>query len=171
MFRALFRHWASTSVGLRHRIGLGPALAALAGGSFVLLGIFPINPALGYPPGVAPSYSMHGLIHASAGTIFFGCLSALCFVLGKRFAGDPAWQGRALVSRITGIAVAGFNIAASLVTTLDMDGVLPDAPGGLLQRIAIISGFGWMAFVARWLVRRKQPIMAAHVENVATYEP
>ncbi|MGZ3598791.1 MAG: hypothetical protein ACXWQR_03085 [Ktedonobacterales bacterium] len=70
----------------------GPVLAALVGGSFVLLGIFPINPALGYPP------------------------------------------------------------------------------GGLLQRVAIISGFGWMAFLALWLVRRKQPAMASHVENVATYE-
>ncbi|HEX8032380.1 MAG TPA: DUF998 domain-containing protein [Ktedonobacterales bacterium] len=165
------------AIGLRRALGSGtgsvwgPLLAAVAGGCFVLLGIFPINPALGYPPGVPPSYSIHGLIHASAGTLFFGCISALCFVLGQRFAGDPAWRGRVLLSRITGLVVAGFYIAASLVTTLDMNGVLPDAPGGLLQRIAIISGFGWMALLVLWLVRGKQQALASHVENVATYEP
>jgi hypothetical protein len=117
--------------------------------------IFPISPALGYPPGVVPTYSLHGLIHALAVTLFFGCLSALCFVVGRRFVGDADWKGWALYSRLTGVVVAVFYIMTSVVTTLDMNGLLPDAPGGLLQRIAIISGFGWIMLLALRLLRKK----------------
>ncbi len=149
------------AIGLRQVLRLrkdstwGPRLATLCGVLFIMLGIFAVNPGLGYPPGVAPTYSLHGLIHAIAATVFFGCLSALCFVLRRPFAGDPAWKGWALYSSITGAVVVGFYIAASVVTTLDMNGVLPDAPGGLLQRIAIISGFGWIMLLALRLFGRQ----------------
>src|SRR5215469_15028456 len=125
-----------------------PRLTLLCGVLLIMGAIFPISPALGYPPGVAPTYSLHGLIHALAVTIFFGCLSALCFVVGQRFVGDADWRGWALYSRLTGVVVAVFYIMTSVVTTLDMNGLLPDAPGGLLQRIAIISGFGWIMLLA-----------------------
>src|SRR5213075_2882076 len=67
----------------------GPRLTLLCGVLFIIAATFPINPALGYPRDGAPTYHLHGLIHALAVTIFFGCLSALCFVLGQCFAGDP----------------------------------------------------------------------------------
>jgi hypothetical protein len=135
----------------------GPGLATLCGVLFIVLGIFAVNPGLGYPPGVPPTYSLHGLIHAVVGTIFFGCLSALCFVLGRRFVDDPDWKGWTPYSIITGAMVAVFYITAFVVTTLDMNGVLPDAPGGLLQRIAIISGFSWIMLLALRLLLRGLP--------------
>ena len=39
------------------------------------------------------------------------------------------------------------------VSTLDEKGVLPNTPTGLLQRIAIILGWGWMALLALRLLR------------------
>jgi hypothetical membrane protein len=144
----------------------GPRLAALCGVLFIIAGIFAVNPGLGYPPGVPPTYSLHGLIHAIAVTVFFGCLSALCFVLTRHFAGNPDWKGWAPYSIITGVVVAAFYIATYVVTTLDMNGVLSDAPGGLLQRISIITGFGWIMLLALRLLRKRQPA-AAGKENLS----
>ena len=149
------------AVGLRRALRSGkgavwgPGLALICGVMFLLLGIFPVNPGLGYPPGVALTYSMHGLVHATAATIFFGCQSALCFVLARRFAGAPVWKGWPLYSTITGLVVATFYILASVVTTLDMNGILTNAPGGLLQRIALIAGLGWMMMLALRLLREE----------------
>jgi len=147
----------------------GPSLTLLCGVLFIIAAIFPVSPALGYPPGVAPTYRLHGLIHALAVTIFFGCLSALCFVLGQRFVDGADWMGWALYSRITGAVVALFYIATSVVTTLDMNGILPDAPGGLLQRVAIISGFGWIMLLALRLLRQEKQVGASRSENLRTY--
>ena len=144
----------------------GPGLTLLCGVLLIIAAIFPISPALGYPPGVAPTYSLHGLIHALAATIFFGCLSALCFVVGQRFVGDADWKGWTHSSRITGVVVAVFYILTSVVTTLDMNGLLPDAPGGLLQRISIISGFGWIMLLALRLLRKRQPAETSRPDNI-----
>ena len=84
----------------------GPRLIGVAGACFVLLAVFPDDPGLGYPPGVAAQQSLPGLVHGLAGTIAFGCLSAACFVLARRFAGDPAWRGWARYSTLTGMVVA-----------------------------------------------------------------
>jgi hypothetical protein len=143
----------------------GPRLAMLCGGLFMILGIFTVNSALGYPPGVAPTYRLSGLIHAIDATIFFACLSALCFVLARYGTGDPAWKGWAPYSRIIGVVVPLGYVAASVVTTLDMNGVLHNAPGGLLQRIAIISGFGWIMLLALRLLHQQQSVEAAHSER------
>jgi hypothetical protein len=41
-----------------------------------------------------------------------------------------------------------FFIAATVVSALDENGVFPDSPTGLFQRIAIIVGWGWIALLA-----------------------
>src|SRR5262252_8093347 len=67
--------FAGFAIGLWRTLRSGPAstwaprLIAGMGVSFVLAGSFPINPGLGYPPGVAPSYSLHGAIHFVAATL------------------------------------------------------------------------------------------------------
>jgi hypothetical protein len=35
--------------------------------------------------------------------------------------------------------------------------VLPNAPGGLIQRATIITGFGWIVLLAARLLRQQQP--------------
>jgi hypothetical protein len=143
----------------------GPVLTALCGALFIMIGIFPINPGLGYPPDVAPTYRLAGLIHAIAVTIFFGCLCALCFVMARYRAGDPAWKWWAPFSRITGVVAPLCYVAATALTTLDMNGVLPNAPGGLIQRIAIIGGFGWIMLLALRALRQQQSAETAHTER------
>jgi hypothetical protein len=81
-------------------------------------------------------------------------VAAACFVLARRFAGDSAWRGWAPYSVVTGVLVAVFFIA-SLATA-----PLPGAPSGLLQRLAIVLGWGWMALLAArlaWLRDRRSP--------------
>src|SRR5260370_7066353 len=63
----------------------GPGLTLLCGVLLIIAAIFPISPALGYPPGLPPTYSLPGLIHPRAAPIFFRCLSALCFVVAHPF--------------------------------------------------------------------------------------
>jgi hypothetical protein len=50
--------------------------------------------------------------------------------------------------------VVGVEDGAAAV--LDKNGILPNSPTGLLQRIAIIAGWGWVALVAlRLLLQRR----------------
>jgi hypothetical protein len=135
----------------------GPRLIGVAGACFVLLAVFPDDPGLGYPPGVAAQQSLPGLVHGLAGTIAFGCLSAACFILARRFAGDPAWRGWARYSTLTGVVVAAGYLATAVVTGLDQAGALANAPGGLLQRGMIIAGFAWIILLAARLLRQPQP--------------
>ena len=135
----------------------GPRLLGVAGMCFVLLAVFPDDPGLGYPPATPAQQSLHGLVHGLAGTVTFGCLSAACFVLARRFAGDPAWRGWARYSTVTGVVVAAGYLATAVVTGLDQAGVLSNAPGGLLQRGMIIAGFTWVILLAARLLRQQQP--------------
>jgi hypothetical protein len=135
----------------------GPRLIGVTGGGFLLAGVFPIDPGLGYPPGTPAQHSLRGLIHGLAITVAFGCLSAGCFVMARRFAGDPAWRGWARYSTVTGLVVATGYLATSLLTGLDQAGVLSNAPGGLLQRGMIVGGFGWVVLLAARLLRQQQP--------------
>ena len=89
-------------------------------------------------------------------------------MVGQRFVGDTDWKGWTLYSRITGVVVVVFYIMTSVVTTLDMNGVLSDAPGGLLQRVAIISGFGWIMLLALRLLRQEKQVRASRSENLRT---
>jgi hypothetical membrane protein len=134
----------------------GPRLAALCGVLLMIPGDFVVDTGLGYPPGIAPHYTLHGPIHAIAGTLLFGCLAALCVVLARRFAGDPAWKGWAPYSIATGVMVAVLYVATAVVTNLDASGALLHAPSGLLQRIALIGGLGWIALLALRLLRQGQ---------------
>jgi Protein of unknown function (DUF998) len=130
----------------------GPRLVAVAGVCFGLMAVFPDDPGLGYPPGVPAGQSLPGLVHGLAGTVAFGCLSAACLVLGRRFARDPAWPGWARASTLAGVLVAGGYLATAVLTGLDRSGVLPNAPGGLVQRLMLVTAFGWVALVAARLV-------------------
>jgi hypothetical protein len=154
---------AAFAAGLRRALPTGtgskwgPRLIGVAGTSFGLLAVFPDDPALGYPPGAPAQQTLPGLVHGLAGTVAFGCLSAACFVLARRFGGDPSWRGWARYSTVTGRAVAIGYAATAVLTGLDEAGVLPNAPGGLLQRTMIVAGFGWIVLLAAQLLRQAQP--------------
>jgi hypothetical protein len=76
--------------------------------------------------------------------------------------GEPAWGcADAEVVHAAGAAEADLAEAVDVIGAdshrLDRAGVLPNAPGGLLQRLMIIASFAWMILLAVRLLRRKQP--------------
>jgi Protein of unknown function (DUF998) len=141
----------------------GPRLLAVTGTGLGLTAAILDDPGLGYPPGTPAQQSLHGLLHGLLITLAIGCLSAACLVLARRFTGDPGWRGWARYSTLTGLLVAAGYIATAVVTGLDQAGVLANAPGGLLQRIMVIAGFGWCVALAVRLVMdtRLRPAQAS----------
>lgn len=145
------------AIGLRRALPSGPGsawaprLAAGIGLCLLLVGVFPVNPGLGYPPGVAATYSLHGAVHFLLATLLIGQLSALCFVLARRFVTDARWAGWARWSRTVGVVAPVFYVATTVAASADMGGTGPAAWDGLLQRIALVAGFAWLSLVASTL--------------------
>jgi hypothetical membrane protein len=152
----------AVAVGLRGALATGtgstwvPRLIGVTGVGFLLAGTFSTPPGLNYPPGAPAQQTVSGLIHGLAITVAFGCLSAACFVMARRFAGEPDGRGWAKYSRITGLLVATGYLATAVLTGLDQAGTLSNAPGGLLQRVTIIAGFGWIVLLANTTVARSR---------------
>ena len=143
----------------------GPLLLGIFGLSLIIAGIFVTDPSLGYyPPGTSSStQTLHGTIHGINAPLAFGSLTIAIFVLARRFASDPAWRGWALYSLITGIILVASFIASLTVAVLDEKGILPNAPVGLFERIAIILGWGWIALLAiRLLHQIRSSVLSAH---------
>lgn len=149
------------------RLVWGPLLVALSGVGFVLSGMFVPDPSFGYPPGVQPHSTLHGLIHNLAGMVVFSCLTVTCFVLAGRFAGDPRWKGWRPYSIITGTVAAVFFLATGVASSLDVNGALPHAPIGLFQRLALISDLGWIMLFALRLLREREPVASGEVAPAA----
>jgi hypothetical protein len=139
----------------------GPILLGVFGASLIVAGLFVTDPSLGYPPGTHSSgpQTLHGTIHGVAGLIAFTSLPIASFVMARRFAGDPHWKGWALYSVVTGVLMLVLFIAFTTVSALDESGVLPGSPTGLLQRVAIIAGWSWIALLAiRLLSKMRSPV-------------
>ncbi|HEU0000416.1 MAG TPA: DUF998 domain-containing protein [Ktedonobacteraceae bacterium] len=139
----------------------GPVLLGIFGLLLLIAGIFVTDPSLGYyPAGTSSSFqTLHGTIHGTNAPLVFGSLAIAIFVLARRFASDPAWRGWAFYSLVTGIIFTVSFIACLVVALLDMRGVLPNSPTGLLERVAIIAGWGWIALLAlRLLSQMRSPI-------------
>jgi hypothetical protein len=134
----------------------GPTLLITFGLDLIVAAIFVTDPALGYPPNSSlgpQGQTWHGAIHGVAGLLGFVVLAATCFVYARGFRGDPAWKGWTAYSNITGAIVALGFIAATVSSVLDERGIVRNAPTGLIQRIAIIAGWGWVALFALQLLR------------------
>jgi hypothetical membrane protein len=125
----------------------GPLLVGVWAVGLLGAGIFPTDPVSGYPPGTLDrisGYSWHGALHDLFSLPAFVALAAACFVLGRRFAvrGERGW---ATYSAVTGAAFvltfvlssAGFGQAEGLVNF-----------AGLLQRVCVTVGFGWLTLLA-----------------------
>jgi uncharacterized protein DUF998 len=141
----------------------GPLLLGIFGLALIVAGLFVTDPSLGYPPGTHSNgaQTLHGIIHGVAGLVTFSSLTLASFVMARRFAGDPVWKGWTLYSIVTGILVISSFISSTAVSVLDERGVLPGSPTGLLQRIGIVAGWSWIAFLAiRLLGKTRSPVPA-----------
>lgn len=130
----------------------GSLLIAVFGLGFLAAAVFPIDPGLGYPFGVQPKITLSGQLHDGAGLVIFGSLSALCFVMIRSFRTQLHGQGWTRYSLITGMSVLTLFIACSVLVTLDYAAVMPNAPSGLLERLSLMMGCGWLIFFARRLL-------------------
>jgi Protein of unknown function (DUF998) len=123
----------------------GPILIGLGGVGLVGAGVFVTDPANGYPPGWPPLLSkhasLHGAIHQLASIFVFSGLPAAMFVMARRFRQEGSrWAAYSVAS--------GVGMLVAFVGMITFDDVM-----GLLQRIAIVIGFGWVAQVS-WRLRR-----------------
>jgi hypothetical membrane protein len=138
----------------------GPILLFIVGLGLITAGPFVTDPVLGYPPGLPSNgpTSLHGMIHNNASLIVFIALPTACFVMGWRFARDPAWRGWAFYSMVTGVLilvfVAWFFASVGAATHAPNGGT---APAGLLERLFSIIGCCWLSLLALRLISKKMP--------------
>jgi len=151
-----------------HGATWGPLLLGAFGLALIAGGLFTTDPSLGYPPGAPSTPTFHGELHVLASLVAFGSLAAASFVLARRFAGDPTWRGWTLYSIVTGIFVVVFYIAATVAGALDANGVIANSPAGLLQRLSIVVGFGWIALFALRLLGKGRASASTHREAAET---
>lgn len=129
---------------------VGPPLIGAAGLCLALAGVFVIDPGLGYPPGtVQGPPSLHGQLHDLAGLGLFASLTAAAVVFARRFAADPDRRGWARYSLATAIVVPTAFVGCSVLAALHYAGTWPGAPSGLLERVALVAGFAWLALLGR----------------------
>jgi hypothetical protein len=129
-----------------------PVLIALFGTALLVAGTFVTDPALGYPVGAPAVHTGHGMIHGLAGLSAFTLLPAAAFVMAWHFSAEPGARRWTFYSLGVGLLVVACFIASTFVSVLDERGVWTNAPTGLIQRIAIIGGWTWLAMVAWHLV-------------------
>ncbi|GIH92317.1 DUF998 domain-containing protein [Planobispora siamensis] len=128
--------------------GWGPRLIAVAGVALFLAGVFVIDPGL-YNPGGSPAVTTwHGILHDVFGPIMFFSVAAAAIVLSRRFGRGYGLAG--------GIGTIAFWLAAGALNGMDHAGVWSPAPAGLLQRLAILTGFAYLVYAAWQSARRSR---------------
>ena len=141
---AIGRSWAVRSPAL-----WVPRLLVVVGIGLVMAGLFPPDPALGYPPGtpagLPTGVSDHGGVHYTAALAVFVGLAASMFI-AARWAPSGRARTWAVYSIVSGMAVLAGWLGSFMV--VGPSGLIETA--GLGQRIAIIAGFLWVVVLA-WL--------------------
>ena len=142
------------AVGLRAwlRDGRGalatPVAIAVAGVGLLLAGIFPTQPLFGYPPGTP-----EGMAIDVTPASFAHLLGAFLFIFGLIAAALSfavrSWRGGSRGWAIGSLAVAALAFVSFGASGGGPSGQLlfPDV-SGLLQRVALISGMGWVLALA-----------------------
>lgn len=148
--------WLWLPLGRGSRVG--PALLIVFSVGLLVAGVFSTDPAMGYPPGTPERgvpQTLHGTIHGFTALVVFISLAAACFVMARWFAGRPGWTGWRAYSITTGVLVALGFVGSILSSVLDEQGILPNGPTGLFERISIFLGWSWIALFARRLLERR----------------
>lgn len=120
----------------------GPIVIAIAAVGFIISGLVPTDPALGYPPGEPPIATLAGRIHQVAGTLVFGGLAAAAFILARRLRSDA--RGLAIFSTVTGTLIIVFAFAAGIAYRLDSLGIWRPAPAGILEQLSLLAAYTWL---------------------------
>jgi hypothetical membrane protein len=130
-----------------------PVAIAVSGVGFVVAALFPTQPLFGYPPGtpdgMATDISASSLLHVTgAGLLFFGLVvAALVLANRDRRAGDTVWVVASVVAAVTVFVFFGLSGGGPSGQLL-----FPGA-SGLLQRVSLVVGLGWIAAIAARCLR------------------
>lgn len=129
-----------------------PAAVAVAALGLFLAGGFPTQPLFGYPPGtpegMARDISPGSVLHVLGAILFFFGLIVAAVAFAVR-----SWREES-----TGWAVASAGAAIVIFVCFGASGggpsgelFFPNATG-LLQRIALLAGLGWVLAIALWAI-------------------
>lgn len=140
-------------------------LVGLVGIGLVGAGLFTTDPMGGYPPGtpvIVLAPTPRGTAHNLFSTPVFTALPAAAGVMSYRF----HRSGRSSMAMFSTAAAILF-VAAFVLTSVGFSGWPPLAPiGGLLQRLTLIIGFGWLTVLAATLINdQRDRHRAAAAEN------
>jgi hypothetical protein len=143
------------AVGLRRLARTATArraarLVACCGAGFVVVAVVPIDPGIGYPPGLPAVHTTTGYLHQAAAIALLTAGAAASVLLGRCLP-EVAWAARAGVA--VAVAMVLSFVAAAALVTLDLLGVAPGAPSGLLERVALFAGLGWLGVAGLCLLR------------------
>jgi hypothetical protein len=104
-----------SAVGWRRLLAPGvarvwfPIAQTATGIGLIVDGVFSQDPAPGYPVGATlTAPTVGGTIHTLFAVVSITSLAVGCFILARRFAGEPRWRGWALYSVITGLLTIVF---------------------------------------------------------------
>jgi hypothetical membrane protein len=122
-------------------------LVIWCGVCLVAIAVVPTDPGIGYPPDVPAADTLIGLFHkiVSVGLGIAGIAAAT--VLGRCLG---SWA-RPVGTAVAGVMAVAF-VLGSVLVLLDANGVLPGAPSGFLERVAMFAGLGWIGVVSVVLV-------------------
>ena len=117
----------------------------------VALAVVRTDAGLGFPPGVPTEHTVRGLIH-----------QVISVTLGVAGIGAVAGLGPRRPARAVAALMTVTFVAAGVLVLLDAGGVLPGNPSGLLERVALFAGLGWIGLISGrvawgWPGRRPGP--------------
>jgi hypothetical membrane protein len=133
-----------------------PILIGAYGAGIVLAGLFPPDPAMGFPvgapEGMSATMSTSAMLHSVGFFTAFTSLVAACFVFGRRFIafGQRGW----------GIYSIATGVAAPILITLGTTVMISSA--GVFFFIAGVVSFGWLSAVAAHLLAERRTQTFTH---------
>jgi len=134
------------AVGLLRADVVAPAaFLALFAGALLVAGIFPTDPYAGYPPGAPLGQTTHGTVHGVAGLLTFVSNALAAFATAVHFRRRAGWSAFAVGSAVVGCAVLALFVGSLVVPV--------GGPAGLVQRVTIVVGFGWISVFAYRMLR------------------
>jgi hypothetical membrane protein len=138
-------------------------LVVCSGICLVAIAVVPTDPGIGYPPDVPTANTLVGMLHKVISVALGGAGVAAAVVLGRCLG---SWA-RPLGVAVASVMAAAF-VAGSVLVLLDAGGVLPGAPSGLLERVALYAGLGWIGVVSMVLLLGRAPTSRSETRDTAT---
>lgn len=133
-----------------------PVLFGLVSIGLLGAGLFNTDPVYGYPlgkPFIMEQSTIHGYLHQTFSIVVFICLPSACFVMRNWFHKKEK-HFCAVYSRFSGVAMLITLILSGFAFKqyLGLENI-----AGLIQRVSIVIGFNWIAWLAVYLVKKTFP--------------